>query len=237
MKKIETFALIAALLLCIPLAQSADEKSTDQEEIIRILKKAQNAANNGHKESQRAIGEAYAAGMGNYPKDPQKAFSWFLKAAKQGDTEAQVEVGSAYKDGVGVKQNMKEAIKWLEMASSAGDMQGRFELAMILMDKSRADQERKKGLALLQDNVQRQHPLSLWLMGELNMDGILVEKNESQAVAYWLRANEGGSPAAAFSLGKHYLKDSAKRDEGLRLIRLSANRGFKNAQEFLKANP
>ena len=236
MKKIEILALIFTLLLHIPLAQSANEKSTDKEEIIRILKNAQNAANHGHKESQRAIGQAYEIGMGDYPKDIKKAFMWYLKAAQQVDIEAQVAVGIAYRDGDGVKKDLKAAIKWLEIATASGDMQGRFELVMILMNKSRPDQERKKGLALLEENVQRQHPLSLWLMGELNMDGILVEKNESVAVAYWLKAVEGGSPAAAFSLGKHYLKDSAKRDEGLRLIRLSANRGFKNAQDFLKAN-
>lgn len=237
MKKIETLALIAALLLHIPFAQSADEKIADKEEIIRILKKAQNAANQGHKESQRAIGQAYAVGMGNYPKDPKKAFTWFLKAAQQGDIDSQVEVGIAYRDGDGVKKNLKEAIKWLEMATSSGDMQGRFELAMLRMHKSRPERERKIGLVLLQENVIKQHPQSLWLMGELYMDGLLVEKNESQAIEHWVKAVQGGSNAGAFALGKHYIKDPAKRDEGMHLIHLAASKKFKPAEDFLKANP
>jgi TPR repeat protein len=237
MKIIETSVLVLALFFQIPLAYCADGDSASNEEIIRILKKAQTAADNGDKESQRAIGNAYQMGIGNYPKDAQKAFSWFLKAAHQGDIDSQVAVGTAYRDGQGVKKDRKEAIKWLEMATSSGDMQGRFELAMLHMDKRRPEQEKKVGLALLQENVQKQHPQSLWLMGELYMDGLLVEKSESRAVEHWLKAVQGGSNAGAFSLGKYYLKDAVKRDEGLRLIRLSASKKYKPAEDFLKANP
>ena len=237
MKIIKALAFVLAIFFNIPLAYCIDGNSASKEEIIRILKKAQTAADNGDKESQRAIGNAYQMGIGNYPKDPKKAFAWFLKAAQQGDIDSQVEVGTAYRDGEGVKKDLKEAIKWLEMATSSGDMQGRFELAMLHMDKRRTEQEKKVGLALLQENVQKQHPQSLWLMGELYMDGLLVEKNETRAVEHWVKAVQGGSNAGAFSLGKHYLKDPAKRDEGLRLIRLSASKKYKPAADFLKANP
>jgi TPR repeat protein len=236
MKIIETLALLAALLIPL-LAQSAKERTTEKEEIIRILSKAHRAADKGHIESQRAIAQAYAVGLGDYPKDPQKAFKWFLKAAKQGDIESAVEVGTAYRDGVGTGKDLKEAVRWLEMATSAGDLQGRFEFAMLRMDKTRSDQEKRIGLALLQENVLKNHPLSLWMMGLIYSEGILVKQNDKLAVEHWVKAVQGGSNAAAFSLGMHYFKDTKRRDEGLSLIRSSAKNKFRPAEDFLKANP
>lgn len=233
MKKIETLALIAALLLHIPLAQSSDVKSTDKEEIIRILKKAQNAANNGHKESQRAIGEAYAAGMGNYPKDPQKAFSWFLKAAKQGDIEAQVEVGMAYKYGDGTSKNPEEAFHWLAKAEASGSLQGRLELSLILVDSSRTQADNALGLSLLTKNLESNHAQSYWLMGALLMQGEVVEKNERRAVDLWEAGYMLGSIAATFELGKHYSKNPSTFDRGMSLIGLAAGKGFSPAIKFL----
>ena len=36
------------------------------------------------------------------PKDPVKAFAWYLKAAEQGDEHAQCNLGYCYYQGVGV---------------------------------------------------------------------------------------------------------------------------------------
>lgn len=233
MKKIETLALIASLLLHIPFAQSAEEKIADQEEIIRILKKAQNAADQGHKDSQRAIGKAYEVGMGNYPKDSQKAFFWFFKAAEQGDAESQVEVGIAYKYGDGVTKNLEEAMGWLIKAEAAGSLQGRFELSLVLVDSRRKKVDNNWGISLLNKNIEAKHAQSYWLMGALLMAGEILEKNENRALALWQAGYRLGSLAATFELGKFYIRNDETFDMGMSMIGLAATRGFSPAIRFL----
>jgi hypothetical protein len=41
------------------------------------------------------------------------AFHWALEAAKRGDAESAYHVGNSYALGMGIEQNLDEAIKWL----------------------------------------------------------------------------------------------------------------------------
>lgn len=54
-------------------------------------------------------------------KDLEKAFDYFLEAAKGNVPVAQYNVGQCYEQGLGVRQNFSEALRWYEIAAENGD--------------------------------------------------------------------------------------------------------------------
>ena len=61
----------------------------------------------------------YAEGHG-VPKDYEKAFIWFEKAAEQNNILALYNLGLMYRDGQGVAQNNKKSYIMLSLAAIAG---------------------------------------------------------------------------------------------------------------------
>ncbi len=53
------------------------------------------------------------------------AYKLFYSLAKQGDADAQFNLGAIYKDGDGVKQDDKEALKWFRLAAEQGNAEAR----------------------------------------------------------------------------------------------------------------
>ncbi len=82
-----TFCLVLPLLLFISLAQAA--------QIEKLLEQAEK----GSAKSQTELGFVYELWKG-VPEDPQKAATWYRKAAEQGYAQAQTNLGSFYESGV-----------------------------------------------------------------------------------------------------------------------------------------
>ncbi|MEI8174204.1 MAG: tetratricopeptide repeat protein, partial [Deltaproteobacteria bacterium] len=59
------------------------------------------------------------------PKDPVKAFEWYLKAAGQGDAHAQCSLGYCYYQGAGVTKDLKKAADWYRKAAEQGQVDAR----------------------------------------------------------------------------------------------------------------
>ena len=62
-------------------------------------------AESGDVHAQNELGVAYEYGEKGLQKNKEKAFYWFMKAAKQGFALAQYNVGNYYHFGKGVPQN------------------------------------------------------------------------------------------------------------------------------------
>lgn len=58
--------------------------------------------------------------------DKKKAFSFYLKAAKQGHAKAQYKTGYCYAFGNGVTKDSQEALKWFQMSAKQGDKYSEF---------------------------------------------------------------------------------------------------------------
>jgi len=53
-------------------------------------------------------------------EDEAEAVKWFIKAANQQYAEAQFSLGKCYYNGEGVKQNLKKAKEYFELAAEQG---------------------------------------------------------------------------------------------------------------------
>jgi len=79
------------------------------------------AALQGHAEAQFSYAKLNQWGRGG-PKDYKAAATWYKRAANQGYLDAQVSLGNLNAEGgPGLKQNLTEAWKWLDIAANGGD--------------------------------------------------------------------------------------------------------------------
>lgn len=81
--------------------------------LTTLIKKAES----GDVHAQNELGMAYYHGERGLQDNKEKAFYWFMKAAKQGFALAQYNVGNYYHFGKGVPQNYEEAFKWYKKAA------------------------------------------------------------------------------------------------------------------------
>jgi len=72
----------------------------------------------GDAEAQYNVGICYGKGIG-VDKNEQKAFDWYLKAAKQGNTRAQTILGAVHV----ATHDYSEAIKWFKKAANQGSVE------------------------------------------------------------------------------------------------------------------
>jgi len=76
-------------------------------------------AEQGHVESQYALGQMYRDGQG-VPKDGQQSVAWYRKAAEQGNVDAQNGLGYMYDHGEGVTNDDQQAVVWYRKAAEQG---------------------------------------------------------------------------------------------------------------------
>ncbi|MCI0393056.1 MAG: sel1 repeat family protein [Acidobacteria bacterium] len=60
----------------------------------------------------------------------EKSLANYLDDAKGGDADAQNEVGVIYAEGLGVKRNDREGVKWFRMSADQGNVYGACNLAL-----------------------------------------------------------------------------------------------------------
>ena len=90
------------------------------------------AAEQGHLKAQNNLGVLYEKGVNtSVPINYNKAFKWYLKAAKQGLRESQGAVGLFYYKGISVNKNDEEALKWTLSAAEKGDTRSEYLLGVF----------------------------------------------------------------------------------------------------------
>ena len=86
-------------------------------------------AQQGHAESQFAVGSLYGEGLGT-KADIKRTAHWWSQAAEQGHAGAQFNLGMLYDEGLGVRQNTGEAIRLWQSAAEQGHQDAMFQLGL-----------------------------------------------------------------------------------------------------------
>lgn len=73
------------------------------------------------KELKDGVAYKYENGVTHKKVNPQKAFEWFTKSAKQEYALAQVALSECYMHGTGVERNFDKARYWMALAAKQGD--------------------------------------------------------------------------------------------------------------------
>ena len=93
------------------------------DDAAEYLRRASQAGSAG---ATRALGSAYAVGVG-VAQNAATAIGWYRQAATMGDTEALLLLGRAYALGLGAAVDLREALDWFTKASRRSSTRERGE--------------------------------------------------------------------------------------------------------------
>jgi TPR repeat protein len=147
-----------------------------QKDFVAAVAALRIATDQGSAGAAGLLGYMYQTGRG-VQADPQRAFSYFMQAAKMGNGDAMHEVARSYQNGTGVAKNQAEADRWFREAEAHGTEKGPVST----------------GPAHLPD------------MADLNAGATQYEaKNFTGAMPYLRRAAEAGNVRAIVQVGLMY---------------------------------
>ena len=134
-------------------------------------------------------------------------FKKTMPVAEQGDPKAQFAIAKMYEEGDGVRQDMREAVKWYMKAADQGFPNAQFQIGWMYAN----------GIGLRQDYAQAakwyriastfsHHTEAQFRLGELYFNGRGVEHDYGKAIEYYKLAASKGHAAAQFILGSMYIE-------------------------------
>ncbi|ANG64165.1 hypothetical protein A8C75_17925 [Marinobacterium aestuarii] len=97
------------------------------------------SAEAGDASAQNRLGEMYEFGYG-IERDPNLAYSWYLRAAEQQLVAAEHNIGRCYNFGTGVAQDFAQAETWYRKAAKQGHMDAMFFLGTLYSNNHGQDQ-------------------------------------------------------------------------------------------------
>ncbi len=191
----------------------------------------QKLAETGDPAAQNELGVRYRMGT-DVEKDPAKAVSWYLKAARQGYATAYFNLGAAYYNGDGVPANDQDSCVWFILAADAGDQRGQEALARTRQEMSKSRMTRCGVLAatayLTGDLVRQDYAKAMqWYQNAaaagdglaceriayLHNRGLGVAADKQQGFDWLKRSADLGYAPAIYELGREYeLGEAIQKD-------------------------
>ncbi|MDE4175212.1 tetratricopeptide repeat protein [Phaeobacter sp. PT47_59] len=172
------------------------------ENTAEALRWLQTAAEAGHAEAQFYLAYALDSGQGAVRNRPA-ALNWLMRSAEAGFLQARIALGKKYLTGDGVQANPAEAVRWLSDVVEAGDPGAMASLGAAYLGRHGVAADLPRALLLLRRasdaGLAR---ASFDLAGAFEQGHITGSPDLAQAVSYYRRAVEQGSPAAAEHLGR-----------------------------------
>lgn len=99
-----------------------------------------------------SLGDYYLTGIANSQirANPARSRELYTYAATYfGDPQAQFKLAGLYLDGIGVKADTKQAIRWLNLAADKGYRQAQAKLGALLFDGKAGEKQKARGLMWL----------------------------------------------------------------------------------------
>lgn len=78
-------------------------------------------AERGSEAAMNALGDLHYEGKDGRPADPEEAFLWYERAAREGNSWAQNRVGWMLRRGDGIERDDEEAVTWFRLAAKQGN--------------------------------------------------------------------------------------------------------------------
>ncbi|MEN7549190.1 tetratricopeptide repeat protein [Rapidithrix thailandica] len=158
-------------------------------------------AEKGNAADEYSLGVKYEKGQG-VPKDLQKAFDFYKKAADKNNPKAQVALGRMYTQGIHVRQNVRQGVLYYLKAANQQEEDAITELKKYdlrsLVEPDNLDYLTYKG--------NQGNPISLYRLFQVYYNGIGVQSDYTQALMYCQQAAVKDYIPAILSLGNVYEK-------------------------------
>jgi len=179
------------------------------------------SSSHGDVDGKINLAYCYAKGKGR-EKDSEKGFAIIKQTAeKSNHPKAQYFLGALYVRGIGVKQDIPQALAWLSKSASQGNVVAMNEAGKIYLKYAADDQAYyKKGISWLAKGAKYGNPESMYYLGLSYLEGIGVQKNKSIAHKWVYLSSVNGLENAKALASKIYteLSESQKK-QTLNMIR------------------
>ena len=152
-------------------------------------------------------------------------------SANPNDGPAMALMGELYRDGLGVRRNPEEALRWYRLAAARGDTPAVFALAMAYLQGSGVKADPNAARPLLETAAAAGHPGALYNLGLLVIAGEIQDFARSADLFH--RAADLGNLEAAYALGLQYRQGrGVERDPLLaaQWLKYAADEGLAAAQ-------
>ncbi|MEX0969839.1 MAG: caspase family protein [Paracoccaceae bacterium] len=193
------------------------------------------AAERGYATAYGDLAEAYRIGRG-VEIDEARAADYLRIGALAGMGNLRVAMGEFYREGWGVPQSYAEARRWFEVAAMNGQVNAVTALGDMYRRGHGVDVDQARALGHYLSAAANGQSDAMNNVGLAYLRGEGVTTNHPQAI-YWLtRATDEGNPYAPLQLGRMFMKGWGVEADGrqaLAYFRLSAQRNFVNAYEFI----
>lgn len=157
-------------------------------------------------------------------------------ATEYNDPSAQYLVGRNYLKGKSVEKNIKEAIKWFEMAANQGHVRSQYQLGKIYLYGQGIKANRKKAYFYLSKAAKQDHLESQYELGNYYLRGNSNQPQYEKAVHWFRRAANQDHVRSTYMLGKlMYEGKGIKRDiqKAKKLLKLASETGLPAATKYL----
>jgi TPR repeat protein len=161
------------------------------------------------------------------------------QAALDGDPEAALWLGTHYREGDGLPQNDRLAIRWYRRAANEGYAGGQLELGLMYIDGHGVAADPAAGAGWVRKAADQGLPVAEVDLGQLYEDGIGVPGDPQQAGAWYRKAAQQGDADAQLALGLLYERGTGvPRDGGQAQAWLlkAAGQGSKEARSHLRTD-
>ncbi len=153
-------------------------------------------------------------------KEYTKAFALYEKEAKKGDTTAMNALSYFYYNGIGVDQDTKQSLNYLQKAADAKDKRACLDLGIFYLQGLRVAQDYKKAAEYLECAADRGSAEAQYNLALMYYNGDGVKQDVKKAAALLEAAAKSGHKKARANVGRIYMQAL----------------DFKKAKEWLQKN-
>lgn len=158
-------------------------------------------AENGIPSAQFALGNAYYNGIGT-PADRERAVMWYKRAADRDYPPAMFNLAVCCAKGTGIAADQTRAFELYKKAAAAGDLDAMNNLALMYFNgDGKLFQDRKTAAGIWLKAANGGHARSQYNYAECKFNGWGVQRNFTEAAAWYRKAAAQADPDAQYSLG------------------------------------
>lgn len=161
---------------------------------------------------------------------------WYIRAVEHGHADAQFRLGSMLANGIGVQQDIEEAVKWYRQAAEQGHVRAQVELAGLYRRGEGIPQNYTEAAVWYRRAADQGDSTAQSNLGLMCNHGLGVSQDYLEAVVWYRRAADQGDPAGQVKLGTMYtVGQGVQRDYNVAAVwyRCAADQGDASAQYLL----
>lgn len=145
---------------------SSKKKQNDFDDYIKYVREA---AKSDNPQSNFEYGKALFEGVG-CDKNIRQGKNMIEKAAIAGNPEAQFYIGKELETGKNIEQDLEKAAKYYENAAENNHSGALFRLAMMNINETAPDSDKKEGVEMLKAAAEAGNPDAITIYSEINDD-------------------------------------------------------------------